>query len=175
MRTNKELLNKLAGLMSALIILTGFSRAKDPFFYKASQANMVEIRAGELAEEKGGPGVSKIGQQMVTDHTKAESELISVAAHEGLSIDTLLNTRHSQVLTDLGKLAGKSFDSAYIASQFIYHKEAIALFSQESKTGVDSSAKSYAGKYLPKLQMHLEMFEGNNKAMNTSMDSMGRK
>jgi putative membrane protein len=175
MRTNQELMNTLAVLMGALIILTGFSRAKDPFFYKASQANMVEIRAGKLAEEKGGPGVSKLGQQMVTDHSKAESELISVATHEGLSIDTVLSARHNGALTALGKLAGKSFDSAYIASQFLDHKEAIALFSEESKTGIDSSAKSYAGKYLPKLQMHLEMFEGNNKAMSTSMDSMGRK
>jgi putative membrane protein len=161
--------------LASVFLMVGFSGAKDPFFNKASQANIAEINAGKLAEKKGSPGVIKLALIMVTDHTIAENELIALAKKQGLNIDTVLDASHKKALAVLRKLYGKNFDSAYIAGQFRDHKEAIALFSEESRNGSDSSAKIYAGKYLLKLQIHLEMFEGNGTAMKTTMDSMGRK
>lgn len=43
------------------------------------------------------------------------------------------------------------------------HKTAVALFSEESVGGTDPGAKAFATKYLPKLKMHLQMFQGTIK------------
>jgi putative membrane protein len=174
MRKHLEVLGG-AVVMLGVFLIVGFTGARDPFFNKASQANLAEIQAGKLAEQKGGSGVRKLGKEMVTDHSIAENELITLAKKQGLKIAMAPDAEHKQALADLSKLSGKSFDSAYMASQFIDHKDAVALFTEESQTGIDPSAKTYAGEYLPKLQMHLQMFEGNGSAIKTTMDSSGNK
>ncbi len=46
------------------------------FAVKAAQGNMAEIKMGELAAQKASNAdVKAFGQQMVTDHTKANDEL----------------------------------------------------------------------------------------------------
>jgi putative membrane protein len=137
-----------------------FSKADEAFFNKASEANLAEIQAGKLAESKGNSKVQGFGKQMVTDHTTAEDELITLAKKQNLNIATAPDAEHKQILEDLAKLSGKSFDSAYMKSQLTDHKVAVSLFSQEAANGTDPDAKAYAAKYLPKLKMHLQMFEG---------------
>jgi len=100
---------------------------------------------------------------MVTDHTTAQNELVALAKKETVTIPMDPDADHKQALTDLNKLSGKSFDSAYISSQLADHKTAVALFSEESVNGTDPGAKAFATKYLPKLKMHLQMFQGAMK------------
>jgi putative membrane protein len=159
MKKNLPLFGGAAILISSVVFL-GFAKADDPFFNKASQANLAEIQAGKLAESKGNAKIKSLGTQMVEDHTKAENELTELAKKQSLNIAMSPDAEHKQALADLAKLSGKSFDSAYMASQLMDHKVAVALFSQEAASGTDSSAKAYATKYLPKLKMHLQMFEG---------------
>jgi putative membrane protein len=160
----------LAPVGGALILFTSFfflsfSTANDGFFNKASQANLAEIQAGKLAESKGDTKVKGLGKQMVTDHTKAEKDLTALAKKENMTLAMSPDAEHKQALGELSKLSGKAFDSAYMASQLADHKKAVALFSQEAASGTDPGAKAFAAEYLPKLKMHLQMFEGNT-AMN---------
>ena len=144
--------------------LLAFMRFADQsFFNQASQANLAEIAAGKLAEEKGNAKVKSLGKQMVADHTTAQNELVALAKKESIIIPMSPDAEHSQALADLDKLSGKSFDSAYMASQLADHKKAVALFSEESVNGSDPGAKAFATKYLPKLKMHLQMFQGTVK------------
>ncbi len=141
--------------------LLAFMRYADQtFFNQASQANLAEIAAGKLAETKGNAKVKSLGKQMVTDHTTAQNELVALAKKETVTIPMDPDAEHKQALADLNKLSGKSFDSAYMASQLADHKIAVALFSEESVNGSDPGAKAFAAKYLPKLKMHLQMFQG---------------
>jgi putative membrane protein len=137
--------------------------ADQSFFTQASQANLAEIAAGKLAESKGNSKVKSLGRQMVTDHTTAQNELVALAKKENITIPMSTDADHQNALSDLNKLSGKSFDSAYIASQLADHKTAVALFSEESVNGTDPGAKALATKYLPKLKMHLQMFQGAEK------------
>lgn len=138
-----------------------FSSADDSFFNKAGQANFSEIQAGKLAETKGNAVVKNLGKQMVTDHTKAENDLTALATKENLTLDMNIGSANQQTLASLNKLSGQAFDSAYLSSQLSDHKIAVALFTAEAANGTDPGAKAYAAEYLPKLKMHLRMFEGN--------------
>jgi putative membrane protein len=150
-------------ILLSCFLLAFMRYADQTFFNLASQANLAEISAGQLAETKGNAKVKSLGKQMVTDHTTAQNELVALAKKEAVTIPMSPDADHKQALSDLNKLSGKSFDSAYISSQLADHKTAVALFSEESVNGSDTGAKAFATKYLPKLKMHLQMFQGTIK------------
>jgi putative membrane protein len=160
----KKSMVPLGGFLILLgsFVFVAFTKADDPFLNKASQANLAEIQAGKLAVSKGNSKVKSLGTQMVQDHTTAENELTALAKKQGLTIAMSPDAEHKQALADMEKLSGKAFDSAYMKSQLLDHQTAVTLFSQEAADGIDPSAKAYAAKYLPKLKMHLQMFEGRS-------------
>ena len=174
MRKNSNVLGSIL-IFAEAIFGSGLSEIKDPFLDKASQANLYEIQAGKMAEKKGNAGVTKVGREMFKVHTLAESELHDLAKKQGLEIASSPTAEQEQVLTELNRLSGKTFDSAYMAGEFSHHKMMIDLFSEESKNGINPEARSYAGKYLPKLQMHLQWFEGHKTGMKITMDSVHKK
>jgi putative membrane protein len=159
---------------SSILLLLSFKKNVDSFFNKASQANLARIKAGRLAVERGNPEVKKIGQEMVADYTTAETELVTLAKKKGIGVVMTPDASHIKILAELESMHEKRFDSAYMAGQLSDQTYAIALFSEESKNGTDPEAKAYAGKYLPKWQIHLQKFEGNNSAMKRSMDSTAK-
>jgi putative membrane protein len=162
-------------ILAGLIVFGRFSIDNKPFFDKASQFNLAEIQAGKLAVEKGSPTIIKLARQMINYHRSAESELQGLIQKEGLQLSAIPDAEHHQVLPGLRNLSGKAFDSAYIAAQFIYYKEAISIYTEESQTGSNPDFKTYAGKHLPKLQLNVQMFQGDQPAMKRSVDSVRKK
>jgi len=162
-------------ILGSVLIFKGFSNTRDLFFDKASQFHSTEIQAGKLAVIKGNPEVIKLSRELVHYHTIAKKELFALAQKQGLKITAVTNAGQEKDLTNLKELSGKAFDSAYMVSQSIRYKQAIILFTKESQTGINPEARVYAGKNLPKLQMHLQKFEGHRSAMKTTLDSVRRK
>ena len=162
-------------ILTGLLLFSRFSITGNRFLNEANQFNLTEIQAGKLAVHKGSPTVIKLGREMVKYHSFAESELHGLAQKEGLKISTVPDAEHTKVLSNLGNLSGKAFDSAYISIQFNYYKKAVSIFAEESQTGTDLNLRTYAGKHLPKLQMHQQMFDGNKAAVKISMDSVKKK
>jgi len=150
-------------ILLSCFLLAFMKYADQSFFNQTSQANLAEIAVGKLAEQKGNAKVKSLGRQMVTDHTTAQKELEALTKKQSITIPMNPDADHQKAAEDLNKLSGKSFDSAYIASQLADHKTAVALFSEESVNGSDPGAKEYATKYLPKLKMHLQMFQSAPK------------
>src|SRR4051794_22478203 len=61
--------------------------ADQKFVMKAAQGGMAEVKLGELAKEKGkSDEVKKFGEQMVTDHSKANEDLKGVASQKGITL-----------------------------------------------------------------------------------------
>jgi len=159
-------------ILISILLFTAFSIPSKRFFDEASQFNLTEIQAGKLAVKKGSPTVIKLGREMVKYHSFAQSELHGLVEKNGLKISTTPDEEQNSVLSGLRNLSGKAFDSAYFSIQYNYYRKAISIFTEESQTGTNPSFRTYAGKHLPKLQMHLQMFEGNRPAMKISMDSV---
>jgi putative membrane protein len=162
-------------ILTSISLFSIVSISGHRFSDKASQFNLTEIEAGKLALKRGSPTLIKLGREIVKYHSLAESELHELVQKEGLKLSTAPDAENKKVLSGLRNLSGKAFDSAYISLQSKYYEEAIAIFTEESKTGKDLNFRTYAGKHLPKLQMHLQMFEGNSPGMKISMDSARKK
>ena len=162
-------------ILISVVLFGRISMTSNRFFDEASQFNLTEIQAGKLAVKKGSPTLIKLGREMVKYHSFAQSELHGLVQKEGLKTSTMPDSEHDKVLYNLENLFGKAFDSAYISIQFNYYSKAISIFTEESKTGTNLNFRTYAGKHLPKLPMHLQMFEGNNPGMKISMDSVRKK
>ncbi len=158
-RLNIEAFSGAVILICSLAVL-GFSKADDSFLSKASQLNLAEIESGKLAASKGdSQEIKNYGQQMANDHAAAQKDLVALAKKETVSLPKEPDQEHKALRTELINLSGQAFDSAYLKSQLLDQQSAVTLYQAEIESGTDADAIVYAKKYLPKLKMHLEMFQ----------------
>jgi putative membrane protein len=133
------------------------------FAIKAAQGGMAEVQMGQLATQKASdPDVKKFGQQMVDDHTKANDQFKEIASRKGVTLPSSIAAKDQATYDRLSKLSGVEFDRAYMADMVRDHREDIAEFEKESKSGSDADIKDFATKTLPTLRHHLEMAESAN-------------
>ncbi len=127
------------------------------FIKTAAMDGMAEVEHGELAAKNAGSNdVKAFAQRMVADHTKANDELKTIASQKNVTLPTALDAKHKVMHDKLAKLNGAAFDKAYMTHMVAAHKEAVALFQREAKSGKDSDVKTFAEKTLPTLQDHLK-------------------
>lgn len=135
--------------------------AKSEMFVRdAANVGMAEVELGRLATEKASSDdVKQFGQRMVTDHTKANDELKTLAESKGITLPADLDAQHKAARDKLSKLSGTAFDRAYMDEMRNGHKKVVAEFERESKTGTDPDLKAWAAKTLPTIESHLQMAE----------------
>lgn len=133
------------------------------FVKKAAIAGMTEVQASKVALEKStDPNVKSFAQHMIDDHTKAGDALKTAAMQEGLSVPADLDTEHKQVIDKLSGLSGATFDKAYKTQMLDDHKQAVALFTNESRDSAQTAVDKFAADTLPTLQSHLKMAQDLN-------------
>ena len=143
--------------------------ADEHFIKEAAIGGMAEVELGKMATEKGQSAeVKRFGQKMADDHAKANDELKSLAGTKNVTLPTEIDAKHKAVADRLSKLSGDAFDRAYMQAMLKDHREDVAAFRTESKSGKDSEVKAWAGKTLPTLEEHLKMAEDTNRAVGTS-------
>ena len=131
------------------------------FVEKATIGGMTEIKASELAKEKGtNPAVKEYSAHMIADHTKASEELSKIATAKGVTPPGTLDKSHQSSIDKLAKLSGADFDKAYMKQMVSDHKDTVSLFQKEAKSGKDADLQAFAGKTLPTLQGHLDDAKG---------------
>jgi putative membrane protein len=121
--------------------------AKDrTFMHKAAKGGMMEVALGRLAEQTGqSEDVKSFGKRMVTDHSKANEELKSIAEKKGV------------------KLASKepsekwSSDKAYMDMMVKDHEKDLAEFQEEANNGSDPDVKKFADDTAKMVQEHLDL------------------
>jgi putative membrane protein len=122
------------------------------FIQKAGGGGQQEVENGKLAEKQGkSADVKRIGARMVADHTKANKELAELANRKGVKFDT-----RGVKAQNIG---AADFDRQYLKLLEMDHKNDIAEFQKEAKSGDDRDLKAWASKTLPMLKEHLAMVE----------------
>ena len=136
------------------------------FALKAAEGGLMEVKLGELAQtQASSPEVKKFAQQMITDHSKANTELQQLAREKNISIPTSLGEDKQKKYDDFASKKGEEFDRAYSDFMVKDHKEDVDLFQKEADNGGDPELKAWAAKTVPVLKHHLQMAEDAEKAV----------
>jgi len=91
---------------------------------KAAKGGTMEVRMGNLAEKNGqSDDVKSFGKRMVTDHTKANDELKSIASQKGVQ----LPAKEPKLKWTSGK--------AFIDMMVKDHEKDLAEFKKEASSG----------------------------------------
>ena len=137
---------------------------QDNFWTKAAQGGMAEVELGKLALQKStNADVKKFAQMMVTDHTKANDELKSLAAKKNVMLPIDLGG-HKSTLDELNGKTGADFDKAYVEAMVDDHETDVKLF-EDNTDNSDPDIKAFAIKTLPTLKTHLETIKGIQSKM----------
>lgn len=141
------------------------------FMMDAAKGGMMEVELGRLATQKASSAdVKSFGQRMVDDHSKANSELKSIASQKGVTLPATLPADMKQEMDHLSKLSGAEFDKMYMSHMLKDHKKDVAEFEKEASKGGDSSVKGFAQKTLPTLREHLSMAQSIASKVGASTD-----
>jgi len=133
------------------------TQSEKTFVKKAAEGGIAEVELGKLATEKAAsPEVKQFGQRMVDDHSKANDQLKQIAQSQGITLPTQPSASQKAEKEKLSKLSGQRFDKAYMATMLEDHKEDIAEFRHESRSGKDAPIKDFAQQTLPTLESHLK-------------------
>ena len=128
------------------------------FAVKAASGGMMEVELGKIAMANGSSQAAKdFGQNMVTDHGKANDELKALAATKNISLPSVPDAGMQKKIDDLKQKKGSDFDKAYIDMMVDDHKEDIDHFQTEADKGNDPDLKAWASAKVPTLQHHLQM------------------
>jgi putative membrane protein len=136
---------------------TGSTHLSDrQFLLNAAQGGMTEVELGKLAQEKGSSAdVKEFGSQMVTDHSKANDELKSVAEKKGITVPDALDAKHQAMVDHFKHLSGTAFDRAYIHAMVRDHQKDVALFREAASDAEDPDVKAFAENTLTVVEAHL--------------------
>lgn len=128
------------------------------FIMDAAMGGMMEVELGRVAAQQGASdAVKQFGQRMVDDHSRANSELMSIASSKGISLPTELDAKHREHVTKLSSMSGAEFDRTYTRMMVSDHEKDVSEFEKQTTRGVDPDLKAFASKTLPTLQEHLQM------------------
>lgn len=143
---------------------SGHLSAQDTqFMHTAAAAGLSEVQEGQLAQSMGDTAVRQVGARMVTDHTKINHELMSLAQTKGVTLSSSVTNAQAAQAAHLKEMGGASFDRLYLRDQRRAHEQAIKLFQTEAQNGTDPDLKQFASTNLPTLQEHLQMIEAAQK------------
>jgi len=116
------------------------------FMRKAAKGGMMEVAMGKLAAQNAqSDDVKSFGKRMVTDHSKANDELKSIAAKKGVKVPS---KEPSEKWTS---------DKAYMDMMVKDHEKDLAEFQEEANSGTDPDVKKFAEDTAKMVQEHLDL------------------
>lgn len=127
------------------------------FAMEAASGGLTEVALGKLASDKGvSAKVKEFGAMMVTDHSKANDQLMAIAKSKNITLPSVPNADDQKTINELSKKSGADFDKAYVDDMVSDHKKDISKFEDASKNVKDPDLKSFATNTLPVLHKHLD-------------------
>ena len=125
------------------------------FITEAANGGLLEVELGKYAQEHAtNPRVKNFGAMIVKDHSKANEELMSLAAKKNINMAATMDDKHREMMIDIQKKTGADFDKAYMKDMVDDHEKDVDKFKKHAENGVDSDLKAFASKTLPVLIMH---------------------
>lgn len=127
------------------------------FANKVVSVGIEEVGLGQLASKSANPSIKQFGDQMVSDHSKANDQLSSILQQKGVTASHEMLPEQKAEYDRLAALSGAEFDREYKKAMIDGHTKVIADFKENLSTLNDSDLRQFAKDTLPKLQHHLSM------------------
>ncbi|HJT82613.1 MAG TPA: DUF4142 domain-containing protein [Chthoniobacterales bacterium] len=142
---------------------SSLSAADKKFVENAAKGGMMEVAMGRMAAQRAhNNDVKQFGSRMVTDHSKANNELKSIAARKGISLPAE------------PKPHAFSTDANYMAMMVKDHQKDLAEFQNQAKNGSDPDLKRFADKTSKVISAHLSEAQRINKALKRERSNLAR-
>lgn len=153
------------------------SKSDQNMMKELAQANMAEIEAAKLAQQKSNSEqVKNFAQKMIDDHTKASEQLQQLAQAKNVTLPTQLDAKHKAEIDKLASLSGDKFDKMYMSRGGVRdHRQAHALLSRIEKNAKDSDLKTLASNMMPTINDHWKMAKEVRGEQTTATGSSGTK
>jgi putative membrane protein len=136
----------------------GLNAIDKAFLKGVNGANLSEIAYNPIVQKRASSkSVREFALKMVADHSKANKELVKLAASKDVKLPHKIPDEEQAVIDRLGQETGSQFDKAYQHEMIRDHTADIGEFEREISLGRDAAVKAWATKTLPVLKMHLEM------------------
>ncbi len=127
------------------------------FVNMAAMGGKTEVELSNIAlATSNNAAIKDFANMMVTDHTKANNELMAIAKNKNIILADSLDAEHKAKGDNLRNLTGGAFDKAYVATMVADHQKTLDLMRNQASGGLDANIKDFAAKTAPVVQMHLE-------------------
>ena len=139
---------------------TAHANQDEHFVHDAAADGMMEVELGRLAAERAASAdVKAFGQRMVTDHSKANQQLMQIATTKGITLPKALPADKQRERDMFARLSGAEFDRMYTDHMLKAHKKDVAEFEKQAEKGTDPALRTFAQQTLPTLREHLTLAE----------------
>jgi putative membrane protein len=137
---------------------TDHTKQDEHFVHEAAAGGMMEVELGRLAAERAASAeVKAFGQRMVTDHGKANQQLMQIATSKGITLPKALPADKQQERDMFARLSGAEFDRMYMQHMVKDHKKDVSELEKQAEKGTDAALRSFAQQTLPTLREHLTL------------------
>lgn len=127
------------------------------FMTQAASVNMLEIQAGQLAQQRAQrQEVKDYAQMIVNDHQNATQQLQQLAQQKNIVLPDSMGQDHRDQMQDLRDQTGQEFDQEYMDLMVSSHENAVDMFENASNNMEDQDVRSFASSTLPTLRQHLD-------------------
>ena len=148
---------------------TNVSSDTQKFMQDAATGGMMEVALGKMAQEKASSQeVKAFGERMVTDHTKANDELKSIAQEKSVVLPDAMSAKQQRGIEKLSGLSGAEFDQEYMKMMVKDHEKDVKDYQKASENVSDQEVQDFAAKTLPTLKEHLQKAENVNDQLRSS-------
>lgn len=127
------------------------------FLDGTAEGDMMMVQLGKIAQQKThSKAIKEFGQMMITDHSKVNDKLDTLAQQNNLTLPDNLSKDKQEEIHDLSKLSWKKFDKKYVDMMVSDHQNAVNKFKEESQNAASPQVRKWAAQTLPTLQKHLD-------------------
>lgn len=133
---------------------SGLDEAGATFLRKAAVGGLMEVEAAKIAEKNASNiAVKDFASKMLTDHTKANTELKALAQEKKIITPDALPAEDQIHIDAMKKMKGDAFDKHYMEMMVTDHEKTIELFKLGAQNR-DASLKNWATKTLSVIETH---------------------
>ncbi len=121
------------------------------FVKKATESGRKDVAsAREALPQLNNPGLKQIAEMLVSDHSKANAKLSSIAEAKGWPVPA---PQAAAPPPEAG--ASGDFDQKWTAEMIAGHERSVALYTAQAQGGQDKDLRQYARDTLPTIEHHL--------------------